>query len=89
MVGLRPHEGHASQTAQDIVDDVFDLGLIIAALAYDLLEVHIAGDVIPMLAMAGAASRAILRRVFRIAVGPKIQRWVKRTEDHVETPSSD
>lgn len=88
MVGLRPHEGKSSQQAQDIIDDLFDLALIVAAVAYDYLDMHTDADLLPKLAMAGAGGRAILRRIFRTFLGPRIEGWVKRRRDRLSNPPS-
>jgi hypothetical protein len=68
----------ASQRAQDIVDDFFDLGLIIFALIWDFTGATFDAGVLAKVAVGGAGARAVTRRIFRAVLGPRIDRWVRK-----------
>lgn len=73
-----------SQRAADIVDDFFDLGLIVFAVIWDLSGLMLDNGTLAKIAIGGAGIRAVTRRVFRATLGPRINRWVERQRDHKE-----
>jgi len=85
---MNTHEGPHAQRAQDIIDDVFDLALIVLAILWSMLEVHLTDATIAQIAIAGASARTIFRRVFRTILGPRINRWVERERAHASAPNS-
>lgn len=79
-------QGPHAQRAQDIIDDVFDLLLILLAILWSVFEVNLSDATLAQIAIAGASARTIFRRVFRTVLGPRINRWVERQRAHDSLP---
>jgi len=79
---MRPHEGEPSQRGQDIVDDLFDLGLVAFAVVWLWTGINLDNDLLAKVALTGAGVRAASRRIFRAFFGPRITRWVQRHVEH-------
>lgn len=77
MLKMKPHEDRASQATWDIVDDVFDLGLVVFAGIWSITGTHFDEGVLQTVALTGASVRIAARRVFRAILGPRITAWVK------------
>ena len=88
MLKMKPHEGRPSQATWDIVDDVFDLGLVVFAGIWSITGTHFDEGVLQAVALTGASVRIASRRVFRAILGPRISAWVKRQQD-IGQPESD
>lgn len=80
MLTMKPHGGETSQKTWDIVDDVFDLGLLGFALFWEFTGVHFDEGLLTKIAISGASLRIAARRVFRAVLGPRITAWVKREQ---------
>lgn len=79
---MKAHDGEHSQRAQDLVEDVFDLGLLCFGIVWAVSETHFGEDVLAKVAMAGAGLRAVGRRIFRAVLGPRINAWAERQRAH-------
>lgn len=80
---MKPHEGQHSQRAQDLVEDLFDLGLLTFGIVWAVTEVHFGEETLAKVAVAGAGLRAVGRRVFRAVLGPRINQWFERQQGHI------
>lgn len=77
MLAMKPHEGEASRKTWDIVDDLFDLGLVLFVAAWVATGAHFDENILKTAAMTGASVRIASRRIFRAILGPRINAWVK------------
>lgn len=87
MLKMKPHESEVSRKTWDIVDDVFDLGLVMFAGIWAVTGMHFDEDVLKTVALTGASVRIASRRVFRAILGPRINAWVIRQQIIVTPPA--
>ena len=57
MIQMKPHEGETSQKTWDIVDDMFDLGLLAFALFWEFTGTHFDESLLSKVALTGASVR--------------------------------
>ena len=80
MLTMKPHDSERSRKTWDIVDDVFDLGLVLYVAVWVMTGMHFDEDLLKTVALTGASVRLASRRIFRAVLGPRINAWVIRQQ---------
>lgn len=69
---------------RNIIDDVFDLGLVIGGVVWYFVGIELDAETLAMVATAGATGRAALRRILMKLWGPQIEAIESRRADPPE-----
>jgi len=74
---------------RNIIDDLFDLGLIIGGMVFFFMDIELDKDTIAELAVGGAALRATLRRILMKIWGPQIEAIEARSNGEAPEPETE